>query len=138
MNRRTFLATAGAAAAVGLAGCGAADGSLSEAAYDVGMAHNAFQPVEFEASVGDTVVWGNSGSRGHSVTAYGNMIPEDAAYFASGGAASQKEAVSNWPDEGNVRSGETYSYTFEVPGEYRYYCIPHEAAGMKGTVVVTE
>jgi plastocyanin len=138
MNRRTFLATAGTAAAVGLAGCGATSASLSESAYDVGMVHNAFQPAEFEASVGDTVVWGNVGSRGHSVTAYESLIPEDATYFASGGADSQEEALRNWPSKGNVQSGETYEHTFEVPGEYEYYCIPHEAAGMKATVVVTE
>ncbi|WP_254832147.1 plastocyanin/azurin family copper-binding protein [Haloglomus salinum] len=137
MKRRTFLATAGAAASVGLAGCGSS-AALSDDSYDVGMVHNAFQPVEYEVSAGDTVVWGNVGSRGHSVTAYESLIPADATYFASGGADSQQEAVDGWPGAGNIQPGETYSHTFEVPGEYQYYCIPHEAAGMKGTIVVTE
>jgi plastocyanin len=138
MKRRTLLATAGTAAAVGLAGCGATSASLSENEYDVGMAHNAFQPVEYEVSAGETVVWGNVGSRGHSVTAYADEIPGRADYFASGGFDSEDAAVDGWPNEGNVQAGETYSHTFEVPGEYGYYCIPHEAAGMKGTIVVTE
>lgn len=138
MNRRTFLATAGTAAAVGLAGCSVTgSGNLSESEYDVGMVHNAFQPVEYEVAVGETVVWGNVGSRGHSVTAYGNQIPEEATYFASGGADSQQAAVENWPGQGNIQPGETYEHTFETPGEHGYYCIPHEAAGMKGTIVVT-
>ena len=31
----------------------------------------------------------------------------------------------------------TFSYTFNTPGTYPYYCIPHEASGHNGTVVVT-
>lgn len=138
MHRRTFLATAGTAAAVGLAGCSSAGASLSEGEYDVGMVHNAFQPVEHEISVGDTVVWGNVGSRPHTVTAYDDEIPDGATYFASGGADSEDAALSDWPGSGGIEPGETYSHTFETAGEFGYYCIPHEAAGMKGTVVVTE
>ena len=140
MHRRTFLATVGTAAAVGLAGCSStgAGASLADDEYDVGMVHNAFRPVEYETTVGETVVWGNVGSRPHTVTAYGDRIPEGATYFASGGADSQREAQADWPGAGGIDSGETYSHTFETPGEYGYYCIPHEAGGMKGTVVVTE
>ncbi len=29
-----------------------------------------------------------------------------------------------------------FSRTFDEPGTYRYICIPHEGAGMVGTVVV--
>lgn len=138
MHRRTFLATAGVAATAGLAGCGNVSADLSEEEYDIGMVHNAYQPQEFEASVGDRVVWGNVGSRAHTVTAYGAMIPEEAAYFASGGFDSQDAALSGWPESGGIDPGETYAHTFETPGEHRYYCIPHEAGGMKGRVVVTE
>jgi plastocyanin len=138
MNRRTFLATAGTAAAVGLAGCGTSTAQLEESEYDVGMAHNAFRPVEYEVSVGDTVVWGNTGSRGHSVTAYADEIPDGATYFASGGFDSEEAAIGGWPNQGNVRPGQTYEHTFDTPGEFGYYCIPHEAAGMKGTILVTE
>ncbi|WP_276258445.1 plastocyanin/azurin family copper-binding protein [Haloglomus litoreum] len=138
MNRRTFLATAGTAAAVGLAGCGTTTAQLDEDDYDVGMAHNAFRPVEYEVPVGETVVWGNVGSRGHSVTATEGAIPDGADYFASGGFDSEDAAVDGWPNQGNIRPGETYEHTFEVAGEHGYYCIPHEAAGMVGTIVVTE
>jgi plastocyanin len=34
--------------------------------------------------------------------------------------------------------GDDFTHTFETVGEYAYFCIPHERAGMVGTVVVTE
>lgn len=152
MDRRSFLARAAASGGLaGLAGCGVfVDGGLSESDYDIGMAHNSFRPREYATAVGDTVVWGNSGSRKHTVTACGadegdtvdfcdgRGIPADAAYFASGGYDSEAAAFEAWPGGGGIPAGETYSHTFEVPGEYPYYCIPHEPAGMVGTVVVTE
>jgi halocyanin-like protein len=35
-----------------------------------------------------------------------------------------------------AEEGHTYQYTFESEGVFRYYCSPHETAGMKGAVVV--
>jgi plastocyanin len=35
-----------------------------------------------------------------------------------------------------MKEGETFEVTFEVPGTYRYVCLPHEDHGMRGTVVV--
>ncbi|WP_162622742.1 plastocyanin/azurin family copper-binding protein [Salinisphaera orenii] len=32
--------------------------------------------------------------------------------------------------------GADYAHRFTEPGTYRYFCIPHEAAGTVGTVVV--
>jgi plastocyanin len=136
MRRRAFLAGAGAAGVALLAGCTAT--GLSDDEFDVEMYSNRFDPVESEATAGDEVVWGNTGSRPHTVTAYDDGIPEDAAYFASGGFDSQDAAEANWPDQGGIASGETYSHTFETPGRYDYYCIPHLPAGMEGTVIVSE
>ena len=34
-------------------------------------------------------------------------------------------------------SGGTFSFTFEEPGTYDYFCIPHESMGMIGSVTVT-
>ena len=31
----------------------------------------------------------------------------------------------------------TFSFTFEEPGTYDYFCIPHEKMGMVGSVTVT-
>jgi plastocyanin len=71
------------------------------------------------------------------VTAYESGIPDEAAYFASGGYDSEEAAREAWTNlEGAITSGDTYEHTFEVPGTYHYFCIPHERGGMVGTVTV--
>jgi plastocyanin len=139
VSRRRALAALGTAAAVGIAGC-AGGGASAADDYDVGMTAVAFDPTEITVSVGDTVVWANTSSRGHTVTAYDSGIPEDAAFFASGGYDSTEAAREAYQSElgGLIESGDTWSHTFEVAGEYEYLCIPHEASGMVGTVVVEE
>jgi plastocyanin len=137
LSRRRVLVGLGTTAAAGLAGCA---GVGAEDDYDVGMTAVAFDPPTVTISVGETVVWKNTSSRGHTVTAYDDAIPEDAAFFASGGYDSTEAAREGFRSEfgGAIDSGETWSHTFEVPGEYGYFCIPHEQAGMVGTVVVEE
>lgn len=139
MDRRGYLAAV-AGTVVGVAGCVGTGSGLSADEYDVGMSADAFLPDAYEAGVGETVVWGNSGSRNHSVTAYGEGIPPGAAYFASGGFDSEAAARDAWFEHGKgvISSGETYEHTFEVPGEHNYFCIPHERTGMVGTIQVTE
>jgi plastocyanin len=146
MDRRAFLAAAGAGSVVSLSGClgGVTDGrfgigGLSDADFDIGMSANAFLPDEYEISVGETVVWGNNGSRGHTVTAY-ETIPEGAEYFASGGYDDISTAREAWYSRGGgtISPGETYEHTFETPGRHNYFCIPHESGGMIGVIVVTE
>jgi plastocyanin len=141
MNRRAFLqtlprASAGVAAGVSLAGC------QTDSDYDVWMQSNAFVPSDVEVTVGEEVVWRNNGARNHTVTAYEQTLPEDAAYFASGDYSSEDAARHAWEnqieDAGNIRPDEEYRHTFEVPGTFAYFCIPHEPAGMVGTVTVTE
>ncbi|MBB6645933.1 plastocyanin/azurin family copper-binding protein [Halobellus ruber] len=139
VSRRRALAAIGTAAVVGVAGC-AGGGASAQDDYDVGMTAVAFDPVEITVSAGDTVVWANTSSRGHTVTAYDSGIPEDATFFASGGYDSTAAARDAYGSElgGLIESGASWSHTFEVPGEYEYFCIPHEASGMVGTVVVEE
>lgn len=142
MQRRTFIAAGVGVGAVALAGCVGSGSGLSEDDYDIGMSSSAFLKPEYEVAVGETVVWGNTSSRAHSVTAYEAEIPDGAAYFASGGFESESDARDAWFEQkgrsgGKIFTGETYEHTFEVPGRYRYFCIPHEAP-MKGTITVTE
>jgi plastocyanin len=136
---RRALQTLGAAGLASLAGCTAlVTGGGDE--FDVGMAASAFDPPEITVSVGEEVVWHNTSTRGHTVTAYENAIPADAAYFASGGFDGEREARAAWRENlgGRIDSGESYRHTFEVPGRYDYVCIPHEQGGMLGAVVVEE
>ncbi|MFC4406167.1 plastocyanin/azurin family copper-binding protein [Haloarchaeobius iranensis] len=143
MDRRTLLASVGTATAVGLSGCLALSSNSRTncgEACDIGMSANAFRPAEFEVTVGDTVVWKNTSSKAHTVTAYEAAIPEDAAYFASGEFDGEDAARDAWFDSrgGAIPVGETYEHTFEVAGEHNYVCIPHERGGMTGKIVVTE
>lgn len=39
--------------------------------------------------------------------------------------------------EGAIAAGESYDHTFQAAGPFEYFCIPHEQAGMKGTVEVS-
>jgi plastocyanin len=34
------------------------------------------------------------------------------------------------------KAGDKFSYTFKIPGTYQFHCHPHEALGMKGTLIV--
>ena len=97
----------------------------------------AYEPVELSVSAGDKVAWKHAGGEPHSVTAYEANVPDGAAYWASGGFESEQAARDGWEHgEGAVQSGQSYVHTFETAGTHEYFCIPHEAAGMKGTVVV--
>lgn len=97
----------------------------------------AYDPAELTVSVGDTVAFPHAAGEAHTVFAYEDGIPDGAAYWASGGFDSESAAREGWENgEGAVRSGQSYVHTFETAGEHEYFCAPHEAAGMVGTVVV--
>ena len=136
MRRRTLLASLGSAASVGLAGC--LGGSAELAENEIGMSTRAFKPMGMTVEAGTTVRWRNTDRGVHTVTAYEDNIPEEATYFATGGFDSEQAAKDAWYNstDGGLDPEDAFEYTFEVPGEYDYYCIPHEAAGMVGTVVV--
>ena len=138
MERRRYLAGVGTTVALSLGGClGLSSGKEN---FDVGMSPASFNPPEITVSVGEEVVWENTSSRAHTITAYEGGIPDDAAFFATGGYESEDAARRAWNDSlgGGLEAGERFSHTFEVAGEYQYFCIPHEQGGMRGTVVVEE
>jgi len=142
MRRRTYLgiavgSVAGAAGCLGNLGTG---GAGSGPDPDVGMTTNAFEPETYEVTVGETVVWENTSSRAHTVTAYDSGLPEGAAFFASGGYDDEDAAREAWDEElgGGMDPGVTFEHTFEVAGSYPYFCIPHERDGMVGTIEVQE
>lgn len=136
------------AVGVGLAGCGGGgDGSDGGDGGDGGTTVDmtdelTFVPETVTVSVGETVTWETVGTVGHSVTAYEDEIPDGAEYWASGGFDSEQAARDAYTpgdtEAGDVPEGETYEHTFETAGTHEYYCIPHESAGMVGTVEVQE
>ncbi len=99
------------------------------------MANHAFTPQTLAISVGETVRWVNDTDEAHTVTAAEASLPADAEYFSSGRADSEDAALDSLQDE-LIEPGDAFEVTFDEPGTYRYYCIPHRADGMEGTVVV--
>jgi plastocyanin len=87
-----------------------------------------YAPEKISIKVGESVQWVNDGQTVHSVsTAAANaQNPKDTSM--------PKGAVAF--DSGFIPPGGDYSYTFTVPGIYRYFCLPHEKAGMVGVIVV--
>jgi plastocyanin len=138
-SRRRVLSALGTGGVASLAGCTALLTSGGDD-FDVGMTAAAFDPPQITVAAGEEVVWHNTSTRGHTVTAYENAIPEDAEYFASGGFEGEREARTAWRENlgGRIDSGESFRHTFDVPGRYDYVCIPHEQGGMLGTVIVEE
>ena len=98
----------------------------------------AFEPATVRVAVGETVRWENEGQRPGTVTAYEDEIPPGAAYFASGGTKREIAARMLYPLVGALARGDRYHHRFETPGEYRYFSIPTESNGTRGTVVVTD
>jgi plastocyanin len=93
-----------------------------------------FTPEEITLQAGDTVTWRNDSGVAHTVTAYSESVPSD-LYFSSGEAADEEEARNNVADE-LMQPEDVFRFTFDEPGTYEYFCIPHESAGMTGTVIV--
>jgi plastocyanin len=87
-----------------------------------------FVPKRIEVSVGEEVTWRNVGKVGHTVTA-------DRSKAADPSLVSIPAGTRPW-DSGFVMEGQSFSRRFDKPGTYRYICIPHEGAGMVGTVMV--
>jgi plastocyanin len=95
----------------------------------VGMTNTmTYTPDTVRVEVGETVRWENSSAVMHTVTADPDEAFKDESVMLPDGASSFHS--------GNLNPKETFEYTFEVAGTYRYFCVPHEAVGMRGTVVV--
>src|SRR3712207_5050758 len=82
----------------------------------VRMEDNFFAPANITVEPGTTVTWVQSGDNPHTTTSYDGLWNSGMIEGGSGG---------------------TFSFTFEEPGTYDYFCIPHEDLGMVGSVTVT-
>ncbi|MBZ0155379.1 MAG: S-layer homology domain-containing protein [Alphaproteobacteria bacterium] len=89
------------------------------ATVDISMQSLSFSPSSVTINVGDTVRWTNS--QGTHTTTSGSNCTAD----------------GQW-NSGLLSQGQTYSVTFNTPGTYSYFCIPHCSAGMTGTVIVSQ
>jgi plastocyanin len=103
---------------------GGAGGSVVE------MTNNfRFEPESLTVPSGTTVTFKNVGSMPHNVVTDPELASDPAHAQVPPGAEAFESPMVNGDDE--------WQYTFETPGEYRYFCQPHEALGMVGTITVT-
>jgi FtsP/CotA-like multicopper oxidase with cupredoxin domain len=85
-----------------------------------------FEAPVIRVTAGTTVTWINETRASHSVThGFPGSLPADRLFDSSGQGTGRVRLL---------RSGESWSYTFDQPGTYSYYCLPH--TWMTGTVVV--
>lgn len=88
------------------------------------LTDTAYSPNPIETTVNQTVLWTNDDSAFHTVTSGSVGAAEAGKAFDSGLAG--PTALSS--------KGKTFEHTFEIPGEYPYFCILHPA--MVGIVLV--
>lgn len=95
--------------------------SLLAATVEVGVQDSVFIPDQVAINVGDTVTWVGFGGQDHTVISDTGLFDSQTVFDA-------------FPDGGR------FSYTFNEPGTYAYYCLNHGAPGgqgMAGVVVVS-
>jgi plastocyanin len=88
-----------------------------------------FDPIGVHIESGQTVRWiMNSPGNPHTTTAYHPM----------NGSRSLRipEAATPWDSGFLINAGDRFEVTLTVDGVYDYFCLPHEAAGMVGRIVV--
>jgi plastocyanin len=88
-----------------------------------------FDPIGVRVEPGQTVRWimaspGNS----HTTTAY---HPRNANH-----SLRIPESAASWDSGFLVQPRDSFEVTLTVEGVYDYFCLPHEAAGMVGRIVV--
>jgi plastocyanin len=88
----------------------------------------AFAPRELEVSAGTTVEWRNEDPVQHTVTS--GTKGEQGVPGVSEGKPDRADGL--FDDE--LAPGAAFSFTFDKPGTYEYFCRIH--GGMTGTVVV--
>ena len=114
-SRRQFLGGVGAGV---VASAGFSHPASAQTTPVVKMGNNYFDPIGLHVEPGTTVRF-TLAAGAHSATAYADRIPDGATAF----------------DSGTISSGQ-FEHTFETPGTYDYYCIPHKSIEMVGRIVV--
>jgi plastocyanin len=95
--------------------------AAADAVVEVGPdASFVFEPSDLDVAVGATVRW-EWRSGGHNIVV--DSQPDGADWSGTAG-------------EDTYDEGHTHTHTFDTAGTYEYYCDPHRALDMVGTVTV--
>ena len=82
---------------------------------------HSFNPSKLTIAVGDTVKFVNAQDDIHNVMF--DAVPK-----------TLKDSMIMSPDL--EQEGDSWKYTFKTAGTYGFHCHPHQALGMKGTIIV--
>jgi plastocyanin len=94
---------------------GSAKSAAKPARVGIDIGDNFFSPKSVTVAAGTTVVWQNRG--GGEVQH--NVVAEDSSFASA-----------------DVGPGNTFTYTFSVPGRFGYVCTYHVPQGMTGEIIV--
>lgn len=86
--------------------------------WSVEIVDNQFNPSLLSIEIGDSVTWTCTTVTNHTVTSGTNCTPD--GLF----------------DSGLLGLNDTFGYRFNNEGSYPYFCIPHCAGGMTGSIHV--
>lgn len=128
ISRRILLKTM--VSAIAVLGCGSLLVACDKGAEVVVEMNDElkYAPAMLIVKVGTTVEWRNTGKMAHTVT-------DDPMQAHDKASARLPEGAESW-DSGDIEGGQSWSRRFDVPGEYTYFCIPHELAGMVARLTV--
>jgi plastocyanin len=131
LSRRHLVRSVFASGALVGVGLLSACGGDSKKSVTIKMTEEmVYEPATVTIKVGETVTWKNDSAFVHTATADPDLARQEDLVSLPAGA-------EPW-DSGNVEQGKSWSHTFTVPGEYRYFCLPHYMVGMTGMVIVEE
>jgi plastocyanin len=89
-----------------------------------------YVPATLTIAKGTTVEWQNTSAFPHTVTFHpGKTLRKTDAQLPAGVEPFDSDILD---------PGKSFKVTFTVPGEYTYFCIPHESVGMVAKLTVTE
>jgi plastocyanin len=87
-----------------------------------------FKPKLITLKAGQQITWTNKSFAAHTVTADPRIAKDPASVILPPGAQPF--------NSGSFSLGQKYTHIFTVPGDYKYFCIPHELHGMVGYIHV--
>ena len=125
--RRMLLEVVGTIAALGYGAWLAACRQDTRRVVDM-TGQSKYVPARLTIKAGETVTWRNRSTIDHTVTGDPAKVLNRANGRLPAGVAPG--------DRGSITGGQSWSRRFDLPGEYRYCCLPHELAGMVGTLTV--
>lgn len=101
-----------------------------------GGTHYAFEPANFSVKQGDIVEFVNVSGGPHNVSFEPTKVPAGAADILNRSMANRTSSLSG-PMLQAVNQAYRVSFAGAPAGTYDYFCLPHKAMGMKGTITVT-